>query len=365
MPRLSLVSGGTVEAWGSAEARWYYRETYRLGVPAVTSLAIESHHPPTMLGFCRLWWGAFYDGIVERSLKEALRVWIASQAGCAYCATSRLPDYEQVDRPEPGAADDSRARAAIAFADILSLRPWDLGTSAWDHLRAAFTESELVELAVFCAWQYAGPRMLRSWGAERYKTGSRPDPEALPVRLAYMDEEDRIDLGPRPIAPPAPEPGSAPITWLAFLRPRPDLAAAWVGLWRVAIDDGPLPARLTQLVRLDLARQLVHPEWAPLDDPSIRVAGIDTAIVAALPMLGPARFDDRERAALGYARAMVAGEDLDDAVETALAEAFTEPELVQLGFAVAIQLGAILLDRSLTNRGLPPIGLVADEVVVP
>jgi hypothetical protein len=146
---------------------------------------------------------------------------------------------------------------------------------------------------------------------------------------------------------------------LAFLAPRPDLAAAWAGLWRVALEDGPLPARIGQLVRVDLAARMAHPAWAPVDDRAIRAAGIDAETRAALPALERERFDPRERAAVAYGRALLGDRDPDDTEEAALAEAFDEAELVQLGLAVAVQIGAILVDRSRTVRSLGPIEILS------
>lgn len=51
-------------------------------------------------------------------------------------------------------------------------------------------------------------------------------------------------------------------------------------------------------------------------------------------------FDDRERAALGWTRAIVWDADLaDDALWAALHEHFSEEELVELGFFIALTLG--------------------------
>ena len=350
MPQLSLVPGRVVESWGDPEIEWYFREAHRLGVPAPTSLAIEAHDRAALVGFGRLWWAFFHEGRIERPLMEAVRVRIAEQSGCAYCATSRL-ELSGASGPGaiPGAAMDPASPAELAaldFADTLALRPWELGAPHWAGLREAFDEAEVVELAGFAAWQYSGPRMLRSWGAGRYKPGPRSRAADLPVPLPYDDGGGITDARPTPPDPDAGDPGSAPPAWLAFLAPRPELAAAWLALWRAAIDRGLLPPRIPQLVRVDLARRLVHPTWAPIEHSAIRGVGIDRATVEALPELDPARLDDRERAALTYARSMLEDRELAPVEEAALRRSFSEPELVQLGFAVAIQVGAILVDRS-------------------
>jgi hypothetical protein len=67
----------------------------------------------------------------------------------------------------------------------------------------------------------------------------------------------------------------------------------------------------------------------------------------------------REQAALGYARAMLGDRRLDAAEEATLAALFDEAELVGLGLATAIQIGAILVDRSRLARAPGPLTILA------
>jgi hypothetical protein len=54
----------------------------------------------------------------------------------------------------------------------------------------------------------------------------------------------------------------------------------------------------------------------------------------------PAYYDDRQRAALAWADAIAWDSDrADDALWRRLHSAFTEPELVELGYSIAIMLG--------------------------
>jgi hypothetical protein len=54
----------------------------------------------------------------------------------------------------------------------------------------------------------------------------------------------------------------------------------------------------------------------------------------------PERFDERERAALAWTHAIAWNSDLaDEALWARLHACFTEPELVELGYAVAFMLG--------------------------
>jgi hypothetical protein len=64
----------------------------------------------------------------------------------------------------------------------------------------------------------------------------------------------------------------------------------------------------------------------------------DDAVLAALN--DPQRLDERQRAALAWADAIAwHAERADDALWRRLHGAFTEPELVELGYGIAIMLG--------------------------
>ena len=68
----------------------------------------------------------------------------------------------------------------------------------------------------------------------------------------------------------------------------------------------------------------------------------------------PARFDERERAALAWAHAVAwNADDADDALWERLHAHFTEPELVELGYVIAFTLGQ--------QHWLATLGL-ADEI---
>jgi hypothetical protein len=65
----------------------------------------------------------------------------------------------------------------------------------------------------------------------------------------------------------------------------------------------------------------------------------------------PALFDERERAALAWAHAIAWNADeADDALWARLHAHFSEPELVELGYAIAFQLGQLHFERTLGPR---------------
>ena len=71
----------------------------------------------------------------------------------------------------------------------------------------------------------------------------------------------------------------------------------------------------------------------------------------------PRVFDVRERAAVGYARAMAGDRDVDKLEEATLSMVFHEFEFVQLGLATAIQVGVIPVDRLRAARTCGPIAM--------
>ncbi|HZS01415.1 MAG TPA: carboxymuconolactone decarboxylase family protein [Chloroflexota bacterium] len=242
---------------------------------------------------------------------------------------------------------------------MLATRPEALGPREWSALRAAFAPPELVEIVAFCAWQYGGPRMLRSWRSEDYKRGERPDLATLPVCLAYAARQGETPRWP-PREQPPPEAvlaraerlGAPPLAWARLLATRPDVLADWTGLYWTTVHGELLGPRLGQLVRLAMSQLLACPEWAPLDSAAVRQAGLGPAHLAALARGDTAWLTPKERAALAYVREVVADTDVPDAVFAEVAAALSEAEIVALGFAVAVQNGAIRVFRSLQQPGV-------------
>jgi hypothetical protein len=75
-----------------------------------------------------------------------------------------------------------------------------------------------------------------------------------------------------------------------------------------------------------------------LKDLCARYLAADDEVLAALN--DPEHYDERQRAALAWAGAIAwHSEDADDDLWRRLHRAFTEPELVELGYSIAIVLG--------------------------
>lgn len=112
---------------------------------------------------------------------------------------------------------------------------------------------------------------------------------------------------------------------------RPPIAAAYAETVATVLEDGIVDRELKALCFRYLAE--------------------DDHVV--LHMDDPAAFSDRERAALAWTHAIAWDADAaDDALWARLHEHFSEPELVELGYAIAFQLGQLHWERTLAVR--PP-----------
>jgi alkylhydroperoxidase family enzyme len=107
------------------------------------------------------------------------------------------------------------------------------------------------------------------------------------------------------------------------------------------------------MMRIRMSQLLDCPEWVPPDSLAMREAGLGAADVAALDRGDTSRLTPKEQAALAYAGAMVVESDVSDAVFAVVKAALSEAEIVQLGFAVAVQNGAIRVCRSFRERVAP------------
>jgi len=252
---------------------------------------------------------------------------------------------------------DSKDRAALRFAEKLCKNWPELEPGDYNQLREFFTEPELVEVVILSAWQFGGPAMLTSWGAESYKRDGQVVLEALPVRLAYA-EIAKTGAPPPPIPKPpivsieellgrAERRQSPPARWLRFLSPHPFLTSTWAALYEAVVEAGIVERRIKQLQRVLLAERVNCDAWAPDGSPALVDAGIEAAERKALRNFDFKSFSERERAALKYADGLVGSGQVDDAVFDELKTKFSEPEIVELGYAVSVQNGASRVFRSL------------------
>jgi hypothetical protein len=256
---------------------------------------------------------------------------------------------EQLDRSDDPEAVGFSEQEATALLFAKRLCAGELLAAGLDQVRSCFSEQETVEVVAFSAWQFAGPTVLTSWGAESYKQDGKVVLDALPVRLAYADAAQRCEpLPPIPQPPrlsfdkllqraesrqsPAPE-------WLKFLSPHPVLPSAWGAMYEMLVEGGAVEARVKQLQRVLIAERFACSAWAPEESSSLLAAGVRDRERQAIRRSDYSAFSPRERAALHYAEGLLLGK-VDDETFRSLRQSFTWSEIVELGFAVATQAGA-------------------------
>lgn len=118
---------------------------------------------------------------------------------------------------------------------------------------------------------------------------------------------------------------------LRFLSAAPDHAA---DVLQVHFDRwlrSPLGPRLTELVRLAVAEQTGCPVCQAVRRPGARRAGVDEALIAAIPDPTSALLTERERLAVAYAMALAGDhEQVTEETYARLREHFDEEEVVEL-----------------------------------
>ncbi len=128
-------------------------------------------------------WAAYLNmlenGKLDRELKELVRIKIAQNNDCsAYVEKSSLqrspmrpepvPGLDQAKVAEIGSYEisdilDRREKLALKFAEKLGIEPEGLDDEFFDHLRQAFSDPEIVELAHVIAVGIGFERFLAVW----------------------------------------------------------------------------------------------------------------------------------------------------------------------------------------------------------
>ena len=103
-------------------------------------------------------------GILPDRLRELVRLKIASITTCPVCQVARKSD--EVDEDDVVACSDwsdprfsPPEQAALRFAELFAGDYFSLGEEIYDHLRAHFSEAQIVELHLFSGLMLAGGRM--------------------------------------------------------------------------------------------------------------------------------------------------------------------------------------------------------------
>jgi alkylhydroperoxidase family enzyme len=182
------------------------------------------------------------------------------------------------------------------------------------------------------------------------------------ARLSYVDPSSLTDPDLVDIMEFARQNGTPRPESQAIRAHVPDLLRTFTAAWRTAFLNGVLDHRIKELCRLYVSRT-VDCRYCG-DQRSVKAAGdgVDERHVDELLNYQTSeRFNERERTALAYTEAITWNPDLaDDAMWAKLHEHFTEPEIVELGYFVALTSGQ---QRWIRTLGIGHKELLADTDV--
>lgn len=161
MPRIPYAASESLE---DPEIAGYLATAKRRGTPRAESQLIRANVPAVIRSFSHTMDTVFHEGIVDHSLKELCRVYIAQSLDCRYCSTQRSThsnglaeeDYGDLASWRSSHRFDPRQKAALGWAEAILWDPGQADDALWAALHQHFTTQELVELGYFlsvCAGQ--------------------------------------------------------------------------------------------------------------------------------------------------------------------------------------------------------------------
>src|ERR1700738_2606946 len=117
--------------------------------------------------------GALRSGTLPPRLRELVRLRIAFHNQCRSCMSVRYQSAVDdgltedavgaLERPAEAPELSDAERTAVRFADLFATDHLSIDDSVYDGMRRYFTEDELVELGVHCAYAVGMGRLTAAW----------------------------------------------------------------------------------------------------------------------------------------------------------------------------------------------------------
>ncbi|ANW62907.1 hypothetical protein BCA37_04200 [Mycobacterium sp. djl-10] len=169
MPRISYVDPDSIT---DPELAGYIADSRRFGTPRVESQAIRAHVPAVLRSFNQSWQTVFRDGVLDHSIKELARVFVAKSLDCGYCAGQRSHlaaglterEFDDVIEFRDSEKFSPREKAALLLAEAIAWDPGMADDAVWEALHANFTEPEIVELGYFIGLTMGQQKFLKTLG---------------------------------------------------------------------------------------------------------------------------------------------------------------------------------------------------------
>jgi AhpD family alkylhydroperoxidase len=175
MPRISYVDPDSIT---DPELAGYLEDSRRYGTPRLESQAIRAHVPAVLRTFNQSWQQVFREGVLDHSVKELARLFVAKSLDCGYCAGQRshladlserevdeLVEFRRSDRFTP------REKAALRLAEAIAWDPQLADDEVWAQLHEHFTEPEIVELGYFVGLTMGQQLFLKTLGIKHGELG--------------------------------------------------------------------------------------------------------------------------------------------------------------------------------------------------
>ena len=152
-------------------------------------------------------------------------------------------------------------------------------------------------------------------------------------RIRYIEENEKTEET-RALIASAEKTGAPDPRVVSIMTRHPTAGTGWVRYWNALLYEGLLPHTLKELCRIFISMEHECGYCSTVRSKVAQEQGLTEEKVMALPEFETSPlFDDRERAALRYARLFKQGEHAidSDAVYDELKKAFSEEEIIELG----------------------------------
>jgi AhpD family alkylhydroperoxidase len=178
MPRISYVDPASVT---DPELAGYLEDSRIHGTPRLESQSIRAHVPAVLRTFGQSWQAVFREGVLDHSIKELARVFIAKSLDCGYCAGQRSHlgaeaglterQFDEIIEFRTSTLLGDREKAALRWAEAIA---WDASLAddeVWAALHEHFSEPELVELGYFIGLTMGQQKFLKTLGLKHGDLG--------------------------------------------------------------------------------------------------------------------------------------------------------------------------------------------------
>lgn len=186
MARIRYVLPNEIE---DPELKGWLEAAIEKGKPGPEIQSIRAHSPGVMRSFTKTREWIFHSGAVDHELKEMLRAYIATSAGCTYCSNQGVARDWKEDSSRLDAVLDHRQsdaftdleKAALEYADAIMWDPESVDAELWGRLRSHFDDEQLVELGYWIGFTFGGQRWLKTLQATQGELAAAMEEAAAPT----------------------------------------------------------------------------------------------------------------------------------------------------------------------------------------